>query len=97
MFGVLRESDILAMRSDVARIIADNPADIEIRRGNTTLPAQRVRVEKAGLPGGTAIGRSGVLVQRKSSCTVLGAIDLDIEVEDRFTWGGIVQGEFCRT
>ncbi len=89
--GVLTAGDITAMRADIARVIDDNPTSLVLRRGGTSLSAQTVRVESKGGPGGTIL-INGSLVQRRGMCVVIGSPNLNIAVEDRFTY----QGELYR-
>lgn len=89
--GVLVPGDYTAMQADVARIIDDNPTDLEFRRGNTTLDVQTVRVELKSAAAGTILV-NGVLVQHRGTCMVLGDTELDVQVNDRFTY----QGELYR-
>ena len=60
---------------------------IVLRRGGTSLAAQSVRVEKTRM--GRQVRSEGGSEQR-ADAVVHGAVGLNIQVEDRFTSGGIL-------
>ena len=64
----------------------ENKVSITIRRGNTTLAAQSVRIARAGGRGSVATG--GGIEQANQGVVILGATTLDIQAEDRFTVSG---------
>lgn len=82
-------TDRQQMQSDLLRIQQDNEVEIKVRRGQTTLPIQKVRIAKGG--GGQA-GRSDSqgIQAILSFVTVLGPVDLDLRPGDRFTTGSSV-------
>jgi hypothetical protein len=68
--------------TDLAAVRGENEEDIVIRRGNTTLDAQGVRVARLSrgrihTGDGSRESRGGVVV--------MGGSDLDIRPDDRFT------------
>ena len=80
-------ADWLRMASDLRAVRDDNAASIQIRRSGVTLPAQTVRIARAG----TIAQRSdtGGLEQSSGRVVVVGEPSLDIKIGDRFN----VQGE----
>ncbi|MCP4426760.1 MAG: hypothetical protein GY803_19890 [Chloroflexi bacterium] len=86
---MLNAIDLAKMKADLSDVISDNSASIVIRRGETTLAAQTVRVERGG------IGRSNKrdaahAEQTESRITVAGGVDLDIALGDRFNAHGFL-------
>lgn len=67
---------------DIADLIAENPTEITIRRGSSTLDAQTVRLESLGTISQAL--RSAGAAQMEGAIVVLGETDLDIRVGDRF-------------
>ncbi len=65
------------------------PPPITIRRGATTLGAQMVRLTLAGSARGQRVD-TGPTQEYRSYVIVFGAPALDIQVEDRFTVGGVL-------
>ena len=63
-----------------------NAVDIVLRRGTTTLGALRVRIERQGTQARSA--DSAGAAQASGVVVILGAIDLDIQPQDRFTLNG---------
>lgn len=87
--GLLNSADLAAMRSDLLAVRGDNPVSVVIRRGNTTLTAQTVRVSTRGRM--TAQRRTGQgATETTNLITVLGDIGLNIQPDDRFTLSGIL-------
>jgi hypothetical protein len=84
---MLTSADRDAMRADLLQLRDERPVEIAIRRGATTLEAQTVRVERTR-PGSTRSGDQAR--EQRGDVVVLGGIDLDIEVNDRFTDNGIL-------
>lgn len=83
---ILTDSDKAGIKADIERIIADNPTTITIRRGNTTLAAQTVRIERRGIGRGRwQVGQAQVEAQE--GVVAMGTTTLDIQVDDRFTDG----------
>lgn len=84
---MLKPSQVATIQNLMAKIRADRSVDITIRRGNDELPAQAVRIERV---------RAGRIVEsdrgseRRADVVVHGAMDLDIQAEDRFTDGGVL-------
>ena len=82
---MLTSDDLTQMSTEGLELIGDNETAVTIRRGNTTLVPQSVRLlrRKTGVVSRTPQGtetRTGVLI--------MGAVDLDIQINDRFTTGG---------
>lgn len=84
--GLMTPARWAKMRADFAAVRDDNAVSIVIRRGNTTLPAQSVRI--AGVTSMARIDSSDGSSQAVGRVTILGASDLNIQVGDRFTTGG---------
>lgn len=77
-----------AIAEDMRRIRAENEVSVVIRRGGTSLAAQAMRIELAG-------GRAFSLVsdaarQAKTAMFILGEPDMDIEVDDRLNYQGVL-------
>mgnify|MGYP001112204322 CR=1 FL=1 len=69
--------------ADLAAILVDNAQSIVVRRGNTTLPAQSVRIARIANQG---VVRNGEVTQEsRGRAVVLGSTYLDIRPDDRFT------------
>lgn len=63
-----------------------NEVSLQIRRGNTTLDAQSMRVESAGLKAYQL--QSDAARSAKQAVVILGEPDMDIRVDDRITHEG---------
>ena len=69
--------------TDLASVLADNAQSIVVRRGNTTLPAQSVRIARIANQG---VVRNGEGTQEsRGRVVVLGGLALDIRPDDRFS------------
>ncbi len=66
----------------------DNVVSIVIRRGNTTLAAQGVRIARN--TGRASVIAGGATQQVNQMVVILGSTTLDIRSEDRFTVGGVL-------
>ena len=73
------------MATDVARVRGDNEVSVVFRRGDSTLSAQSVRVER--IASAAAERDSTGAQQAVGRVHVLGGTDLDIEPGDRFNDG----------
>lgn len=82
---MLNDADWLALRADLDALIGDNVQEIVIRRGQTTLDGQDVRIVRAGTAG-TRIQGMGT-EESRATVLVYGDIDLDIQPEDKFVDG----------
>lgn len=74
--------------ADMRAIRADNEQSIAIRRGDSTLSAQAMRVEMAGMRAQRLM--SDAARQSTQAAYVLGEPDMNIAPEDRFNWNGIL-------
>lgn len=83
----LTAADLAVIAADVAAIIAEYPQTVAFRRGDTVLPEQKIRIMSSGF--GSRY-RSEAAAELRGQVTVLGASDLDIKPEDRFTHEGVV-------
>lgn len=81
---MLDDADSAQMQAELLEVIGDHAVSIVIRRGDTTLAAQQVRIEMA--KGSTRENlREGVYSEEtRSRVTIVGGIDLDIQKDDRF-------------
>lgn len=92
--GLMNSGDWAAMASDLQAVRDDNAVSITIRRGNTTLAAQTVRIARRS---GYQRRDSAAATQATTSVVVLGTVALDIQVADRFTHQGLLyEVEFVR-
>lgn len=66
-----------------------NAVSISFRRGTVTLAAQTVRVERRG-QGLARTEDSAGAQQAITTVVILGSTTLDIQVDDRFTLGGVL-------
>lgn len=80
--------DIAQMKKDLAEVRGDNEVEITIRRGTTTLSAQKVRI--AGGGNQAALLATEGAEESQKGVVVLGAIDLNIQVADRFNANGML-------
>lgn len=69
-------------------IRARNEVSLAIRRGETTLTAQPMRIEGAGARGARLQSDAAREVQQ--AMFILGEPDMDIAVDDRLTYNNIV-------
>lgn len=74
--------DMVKVNADFMKVRNERAESIVIRRGNDSLAAQTVRVEK-GLQYGLLV-RSLNGKEYRAQAVVLGDTDLDVAVEDRF-------------
>lgn len=77
-----------ASANDMRAIRKDNESSIALRRGESTLTAQLMRVEIAGTRA--MMMMSDAARQAEQAAFILGEPDMDIAVEDRFTHSGIL-------
>lgn len=73
-------------RERFRQIRARNEVSLVIRRGSETLDAQPMRIEMAG-PRGFKL-QSDAARAANQACFILGEFDMDIQVDDRLTYGG---------
>lgn len=85
---MLNSDDFTQMQTDLLAIRDDRPAEVWLRRGNTDIPSQTVRIARAGSRGQRRQNVAGE--ESRIDVIVLGAVDMDIQIGDRFTDGGIL-------
>ena len=68
--------DWAQVAADIATLIADNAQVIRIRRGTVTLPAQTVRIARAGQAGGRIITGEAA-AEARGRVVVVGGLDFD--------------------
>ncbi len=85
---MLDDGDWSRMEADLAEIRGDNEISLAFRRKETTLAAQNVRVAFAG--GRAMAMRSDAAKESRQTMFLLGAKDLDVAMDDRFTYQGVV-------
>jgi hypothetical protein len=86
---MLTAADRDRMRADLAEVRDDRPVSVAVRRGNSTLAAQTVRVARSGT-GRSATVDTGALQGVMTQITVLGGVGLDMRPLDRFTVDGML-------
>lgn len=93
---MLNSADWASMAADLIAVRSDNTVSITLRRGSSTLTAQDVRIARMG--ANTAIRKdAGGVEQSEQRVVILGAVDMDIELGDRFTTGGdLYEVDFVR-
>ena len=77
-----------AMARDLRRVRAENEISLSLRRGDTTLTAQVMRIEIAGARGYRM--QSDAAREARQAVVILGEPDMDIAVEDRLTYGNVL-------
>ena len=82
---MLTSADWARMAAGLAAVRGDNEVSITIRRGNTTLAAQKVRVARHGSSGRKDDGSTREV---RSRMTLLGETTMDIQPDDRFDIAG---------
>ena len=83
---MLTDADRDRMRAELAQVRQDRAVMVAIRRGNATLAAQEMRIARKSSAAGSGTG-SGATASI-TAITILGGVDLDIRVNDRFTVDG---------
>jgi hypothetical protein len=76
------------MARDLRRVRAENEISLALRRGDTTLTAQLMRIEIAGARGFRM--QSDAAREARQAVVILGEPDMDIAVEDRLTYGNVL-------
>ena len=84
----LSPDDLTKIQAEIAGLRGDNEVQIEIRRFTSILPAQTVRIERRRVPSRSIASPGGEEV--RGQVIVLGAVDLDIEKDDRFTHNDVL-------
>lgn len=77
-----------ASAEDMRAIRKDNEVSLVIRRNETTLSAQLMRIEIAGTRAMMAM--SDAARQAKQAAFILGEPDMDIKIDDRLTYNNIL-------
>lgn len=85
---MLSTADWTAMQADFAELRGDNSATITIRRGNTTVAAQTVRLTRGGTSGRAVDGRQ--TQESRGRALVWGDTTFNVQAEDRFTVAGVL-------
>jgi len=80
---VLTAADLLKMQADLLEVIGDHAVTISVRRNETTLADQSVRIERQG-KGASARQQAANSERTESRMTVAGGVDFDIQLGDRF-------------
>jgi hypothetical protein len=75
-------------QKDLRAIRADNEVSVALRRGSTTLTAQATRIEYAGARGWRL--QSDAARSAQQAVFILGEPDMNVAIEDRLTYGGIL-------
>lgn len=65
-----------------------NAVSITLRRGSATVAAQTMRIERRSAAAASNTQRSDGASEVSTSVVILGAADLDIAPQDRFTFAG---------
>lgn len=79
---MLTSGDWATISGAFSEIVNDNPVEIVIRRGSTTLTAQTVRIARQGSVAGVKDSESGQTVRGR--VVVLGSTSFDVQPGDRF-------------
>ena len=93
--GLMTSADWQQMAADLQTMRDDNAVSVQIRRSGVTLPAQTVRIARAGTIAQRA--DTGGLEQSSGRVIVMGAANLDIKIGDRFNaLGELYEVDFVR-
>lgn len=74
--------------ADLRRVRAENEVSVALRRGDSTVTAQAMRIEYAGARGSRL--QSDAARQAQQAVFILGEPDMDIAVDDRLTYGSVL-------
>lgn len=85
---MLSADDWSQMEDDLLAVRDDNAVSMIFRRGSSSLAAQSVRVARTGGRGGRR--SSDGATEQRAQVIVAGDVDLDIQVDDRFTYEGVL-------
>lgn len=86
---MINSDDLAQMRADLAAMRQDNEINIVIRRGSTTLATQPVRIARQGSQAQPRDSLGGEEVRGR--VVVVGGVDFDVQVGDRFNdTGGVL-------
>lgn len=75
--------------NDLRAIRAENEVSLQIRRGDSELVAQDMRIEMMG-PNKAYVAESEAARIAKQAVYILGEPDMDIEPMDRMTYNGLL-------
>lgn len=70
------------------RVRAENEVSVALRRGDSTVTAQAMRIEYAGARGSRL--QSDAARQAQQAVFILGEPDMDIAVDDRLTYDSVL-------
>lgn len=82
---ILTAADLTRIERDVAALLAEYGYSVVFRRGNTTLPAQTVRVDAKRGPAAVRTTAAG---ETRTVALLVGGKTLDIAVDDRLNVNG---------
>lgn len=74
--------------TDLRRVRAENEVSVAMRRGESTVTAQLMRIEYAGARGSRL--QSDAARQAQQAVFILGEPTMDIAVDDRLTYGSVL-------
>lgn len=74
--------------ADLRRVRAENEVSVALRRGESTVTAQAMRIEYAGARGSRL--QSDAARQAQQAVFILGEPTMDIAVDDRLTYGSVL-------
>lgn len=80
--------DWVQAQKDMRAIRTDNEVSVALRRDATTLTAQLMRIEYAGVRGFRL--QSDAARQSQQAVFILGEPDMDVAVDDRLTYSGVL-------
>ncbi len=80
--------DWTSIAEDMRKIRGENEVSLAIRRGSSTLTAQAMRIELAGGRGFKL--QSDAARAAQTAMFILGEPDMNIQVDDRLTYQGIL-------
>lgn len=75
-------------QADMRAVRAENEVSVVLRRGETSLTAQSMRIEYAGTRGFRL--QSDAARSANQAVVILGEPDMNVAVDDRLTYGGVL-------
>jgi len=85
---MLNSDDLTHMNSDLMSMRGDRVVSIVLRRGETTLAAQNVRIARVARHGMPVM--NGQTEENRGQALIMGDVDLDVQAHDRLTYNGVL-------
>ncbi len=85
---MLNSDDLTHMNADLMAMRGDHVVSIVLRRGETTLAAQNVRIARVARHGMPVM--NGQTEENRGQALIMGDVDLDVQAHDRFTYNNVL-------